>query len=123
MNETKKILLIVKAYSDKCKKLGHCVCVADITDKGEMIGLYHIPNTQFSKSNNFKKFTWFNILCEKAKEKLNRKESYHINSNIEILNSLKSKDWDTKNKIILPLLSKSIEELQEKYSKDKTLWA
>ncbi len=119
--ETKKVLLTVKAYPDKCKKLGYCVCIAGITDSDELIRLYPVSITQFNKKNSFKKFTWFTVSCERAKEKLNRKESYHINphSKIEILDSI-SNDYNSKNATILPLLSKSIEELKEKYSKDKT---
>lgn len=118
---TKKVLLTVKAYPEQCRKLGYCVCIAGITDHGEFVRLYPVSNLIFS-SNNFKKYTWFEVKCEKASEKLNRKESYHIdNEKINILNHIDSDNkWESRNNIILPLVSPSLEELMDRYEKDKT---
>ena len=118
---TKKVLLTVKAYPEQCRKLGYCVCIAGITDNGEFIRLYPVSNLTFL-NRNFKKYTWFEVQCQKASEKLNRKESYHINNDkIDILQHIDNNNkWEGRNNIILPLVSSSLEKLMNQYNKDKT---
>ncbi len=118
---TKKVLLTVKAYPEHCRKLGYCVCIAGITDNGEFIRLYPVSNLTFL-NRNFKKYTWFEVQCQKASEKLNRKESYHINNDkIDILQHIDNNNkWEGRNNIILPLVSSSLEKLMNQYNKDKT---
>lgn len=122
--DRKKVLVTVKAYPEKSKKYGACVCTAGITDSGEMIRLYPIPFENFSGKNNIPKYSWISVECEKAKELLNRKESYHIRyKTIKILGHVgtgRDRSWSDRNKIILSLSSGSLEELQKCADIDRT---
>ena len=50
----KRVLLTVKAYPEKSKKYGACVCTAGITDNGDFIRLYPIPFETFRGDKNVK---------------------------------------------------------------------
>lgn len=125
--ETKKILVTVKAYPEKSTKYGETVCVAGITEEGELIRLYPVHFNYFRKGKNkIKKFSWIEVECAKnTKEKLQRKESYKIrdSTGIKIIDTEMTKQpvkWKPRNDIIKPLVTDSIEYLQEKYKEDKT---
>ncbi|HLC36232.1 MAG TPA: hypothetical protein VJK05_01320 [archaeon] len=125
MNE--KILILVKTYPNLSQKYVETVCAAGITDKGEWRRLYPIPFRKLPFDKRFKKFDWIEVETQKNdKEKLKRSESHKINSNsIKILGNLgtgQNRDWTERNKILLPLAKKSLEELEElKESKRITL--
>lgn len=74
----KRVLLTVKAYPEKSKKYGACVCTAGITDNGDFIRLYPIPFETFRGDKNVPKYSWITVECEKASEYLSRKESYRV---------------------------------------------
>lgn len=123
-HEYKNTLVTVKAYPEKSKKYGACICTAGITDKGEFIRLYPVPMSLFREIGGISKYTWISVECEKASEYLMRKESYKIlNQNIKLgdhIDTGKQKDWKSRNEIILPLVSKSLEELDRKKDIDST---
>ncbi|HLH85260.1 MAG TPA: hypothetical protein VKU79_00130 [Thermoplasmataceae archaeon] len=122
--ERKRVLLTVKAYPEKSKKYGACVCTAGITDKGEFIRLYPIPFEKFRGGKKIPKYSWITVECEKASEYLMRKESYKVRyETITIekrLSTVKDRSWTERNRVILPLLSNSLEELEEKATIDNT---
>lgn len=120
--ERKTVLLTVKAYPEKSKKYKACVCTAGITDSGDMVRLYPIPFEEFRGGKNIPKYSWISVECEKAKEYLNRKESYHVRpETIKILRHLGTdRSWNDRDKIVLPLLSDSLEELQKRADVDHT---
>ena len=125
MNE--KILVLVKTYPNLSQKYVETVCAAGITDKGEWRRLYPIPFRKLPFEKRFKKFDWIEVDTQKNdKEKLRRSESHKINpDSIKILRNLgtgQNRDWAERNKILLPLAKKSLEELEElKDSKRITL--
>jgi len=122
--EKKTVFLTVKAYPERSKKYGACVCTAGITDSGEMIRLYPIPFEKFRGGKNIPKYSWISVECEKASEYLNRKESYHVrNETIQILKHVDTgidKSWNDRNEIVLPVLSESLEYLEKRASIDHT---
>ncbi len=123
--ETKKVLVTVKAYPERSSKYKESVCTAGITDEGEWIRLYPIPFELFRGPNKFSKYDWIEVQCKSVSgEKLSRKESYKIRlDSIRVVDSSLNKrptNWTERNRIILPLVDKSIEELQNKYELDKT---
>lgn len=124
--ETKKILVTVKAYPEPSKKYGETVCVAGITDEGELIRLYPVQRKYFTGKNKIRKYYWIEVECAKnTKEKLQRKESYKIRdaTGINIVDKSFTEpkpDWKARNKIIKPLISESIETLEMKFKQDKT---
>lgn len=120
----KKVLLTVKAYPEKSKKYGACVCTAGITDDGQFIRLYPIPFEKFRGKNRLPKYSWISVECEKASEYLQRKESYHVRyESIKILESLDTgprQTWQKKTKVVNPMVSRSMEALNDLGNKDKT---
>jgi len=125
--EKKKVLVTVKAYPEKSKKYGETVCVAGITEDGEFIRLYPVHFNYFRRGKNkIKKFSWIEVECKKnTKEKLQRKESYKIRdiNGIRIIDTEMTKspvNWESRNKIIKPFVSESIEKLRCKNKEDKT---
>jgi hypothetical protein len=125
--EKKRILVTAKAYPEKSTKYGETVCVAGITEEGEFIRLYPVHFNYFRKGNNkIRKFSWIEVECAKnVKEKLQRKESYKLRdlNGIKIIDEELTKQpvkWKPRNELIKPLVSESIEFLQEKYKEDKT---
>ena len=124
--EYKNIFVTVKAYPEKSKKYGACICTAGISDENEFIRLYPVPMRLFKEIGGISKYTWISVECEKASEYLMRKESYKIlNGNIKVGEHIdtgngKQKDWKKRNDIILPLVSKSLEELDRKKETDST---
>jgi len=124
--EKKKILVTVKAYPERSRKHGDVVCTIGLTEDGDWIRLYPIPYNTYIV-NKIKKYDWIEVECTKASEKLSRKESYRIrNGSIKIVDdSLSTKksgktNWTERNKIILPHMSSSLEDLRDQYGKDRT---
>ena len=116
MNE--KILVLVKTYPNLSQKYVETVCAAGITDKGEWKRLYPIPFRNLPFDKRFKKFDWIEVETQKNdKEKLRRAESHKINpDSIKIIGNLgtgQNRDWAERNKILLPLANRSLEELEE----------
>lgn len=122
--EKKRVLLTVKAYPEKSHKYGACVCTAGITDKGEFVRLYPIPFENFRGGKTLRKYSWINVDCEKASEYLERKESYKVRySTINVESELSTgpnRTWEVRNKVVLPLVSKSLESLQQMTDMDHT---
>ncbi|MCL5786083.1 MAG: hypothetical protein M1151_05405 [Candidatus Thermoplasmatota archaeon] len=120
--ERKRVLLTVKAYPERSKKYGACVCTAGITDSGEFIRLYPVPFESFRGGKKIPKYSWITVDCEKASEYLNRKESHRIRyETLKVENQVSTgsdNSWDARNRIVLPLLSESMEELETKSKTD-----
>ncbi len=120
----KKVLLTVKAYPEKSRRYGAVVCTAGITDSGEFVRLYPIPFENFRGGKNIPKYSWIRVECEKASEYLNRKESYKVRYNtLKIegqVDTGEDRQWKERNKMVLPLLSSSMEELEMKSKVDNT---
>ncbi len=55
--EKKTVFLTVKAYPERSRKYGACVCTAGITESGEMIRLYPIPFETFRGGKNIPKYS------------------------------------------------------------------
>ncbi len=118
-----RILILTKTYPNLSKSYAETVCVAGITDKGEWRRLYPIPFRKLPFSQRFKKFDWIEVdTMKNTKEKLKRKESYRVDaSSTKVLDNVgtgKNRDWKERNKLLLPLVDKSLEEL-EKLKKSK----
>ncbi len=122
--EKKRVLLTVKAYPERSKKYGACVCTAGITDDGDFIRLYPIPFETFRGGKRVPKYSWITVECEKASEYLNRKESYRVRyETLKIEGHVPTghdKSWNERNRIILPLMAGSMEELELRSNVDNT---
>jgi len=122
--EKKTITIVTKAYPEKSRRHGSVACTAGITSDGEWIRLYPIDMRHFVGKNKISKFDIIEVECKKDKDKLGRKESYKVRpESIKILDKSLTKpkvDWKRRNDIVLPMLSESIESLQQSYEEDKT---
>ncbi|MEW6623420.1 MAG: hypothetical protein AB1420_09885 [Bacillota bacterium] len=113
--EKKRILVTVKAYPQPSHKYSETVCVAGITDEGEWIRLYPVTFRDLPKEKQFSKYDWIEAQVKKASGDY-RPESYNINTDtIKIMGSIGTKDnWKKRKEIIIPKLSRSLEELRNK---------
>jgi hypothetical protein len=126
--KNKKVLLTLKAYPEYSTKHGPVVCTGGLTEEGEWIRLYPITLNLFSGKNKVRKYDWIEVECQKAKEKLNRKESYRIRPDTlrvvdrELsLKKIKGKvNWKARNDFILPRRAPSLEYLKERFEEDRT---
>lgn len=119
-DETKTILITVKAYPNPSKKYGETVCVAGIdTDKREWIRLYPIPFRDLDEDKKFKKYSIIKVKVHKPKDD-KRPESYKIDAgSINVLGYLDTKNkWDRRKRIVLSTLDKSMCEILRKSKKD-----
>jgi len=122
--EKKKILIVVKAYPESSKKYRSVVCTAGITEDGELIRIYPVPLEAFRGNNRIPKFSWIEAEIKKATgEKLNRSDSYKVrDSSIKIFDKSliqRPTNWEGRNEIVLPVISNSIEDLQQKYQENR----
>lgn len=111
----KKVLVLVKAEPAPSSRYGACVCTAGITDEGEFIRLYPVPYYTFcDDKKKFRKYDWIEVECQKSK-KDNRRESYKIDpDSIKVLGHIDTRNnWCERNKLVLPKLSKNINEIKE----------
>jgi hypothetical protein len=118
------ILIIVKTYPAIPNKHNETVCTAGITNKGELIRVYPVEYRYLPTFRQYKKYQWINAeITKQDKNKDARKESYKIDANsIKLIGKpidTKNK-WELRKKIVLPLASKSLEEIQDNYHKDFT---
>lgn len=115
----KRILIAVKANPEMSAKHGQICCTAGVTDEGEWIRIYPI---RWETLQRIHRYSWIEAEVEPAGEKLGRKESHKIRERtIRIVDdSLARKaDWEGRNAVLLPLLSRSIEELQGRFAEDR----
>lgn len=111
-----EVLVICKAYPSPSKKYGETVCTAGITKGGHWIRLYPVPYRDLPFHQRFKKFQWIKVNVQPALEKLSRPESHKIDAKtITLLNDIPPgvAGWIDREKYFLPLLSKSLEDLQD----------
>ncbi len=116
----KRILITVKANPEQSKKHGHVCCTAGITEQGEWIRIYPI---RWRTLLGIRRYSWIEAEVEPASEKLGRKESHKIReSSIRVVDDSLTRtpiDWDARNAIILPMLNKSLEELQDRFDQER----
>lgn len=125
--EEREILLVVKTYPTRSKKYENTVCTAGILeDTNEWVRLYPLRMEKVIEKK-LKKFVRFKAkIMKDTSDYLSRKESYKIrDSSIEIIDDsltiTSNKDvWDERTKILKKVSFKSVEELKEKFSLDRT---
>lgn len=121
MWKRKRILVTVKANPEKSKRHGPICCTAGITEDGEWIRIYPVSWGVFSR-RKINRYSWIEAEVQPASEKLKRKESHKIReSTIRVVDrSLSdSADWKARNRVILPLLNRSIEDLRELFERER----
>ena len=123
--ETKRVLLTVKACPETSKTYGATLCTAGITEEGEWIRLYPVPFSLMMQET-IPRYSWIEVECFQDSEHDKRKESYKIvQDTLRVIENPKKDskgkvDWEYRNRMILPLVSKSMQELITKTKTDNT---
>src|SRR6266566_5199294 len=120
-NETKLLFVTVKTYPNPSKKHIETTCVSGITDDGCWMRLHPVHFRLLEDSSQFQRYSWIRVRVNKATQDP-RPESYHLDeSKIEIIRPTKTDNmWQERREIIEPLLSRSIEDLQDQQGSSRT---
>src|SRR5574337_581193 len=109
IQETKQVLITVKAYPNPSKKYGETVCVAGVDiNTHQWIRLYPIPYRDLDNDKKFEKYSILEVKVRKATDDT-RPESYKVDTDsIKILDKLDSKNnWEKRKPFLLPTTSPS----------------
>ena len=119
-----KVLITVKTYPIPSKKYDELVCTAGVTEEGQFVRLYPINYRDLPYSQQYKKYQWIRIQAEKHKGRDTRKESWRPDcgtlDRLEGPIPTRRGDWDNRARYVLPLASRSMEDLYDKQQADKT---
>lgn len=117
------MLVVAKTYPNLSQKYDRTVCTAgiDLTTNSWM-RIFPIRFFDLSYEEQFKKYDIINVEIEHTNDKFTRKESHRAkDASIKRIGHLDTgNNWGERKKILLPLLSKSIEELIAQYDNDHT---
>ncbi|NOZ23112.1 MAG: hypothetical protein GXP25_18720 [Planctomycetes bacterium] len=119
-----RVLITVKTLPIPSVKYDELVCTAGVTENGDFVRLYPINFRDLPFSQQYKKYQWIEVAAEKHKGRDIRKESYRPDCNsIKPLGEpipTKRGDWSERAKYALAKKSRSIEDLKEKWERDRT---
>lgn len=110
IQETKQVLITVKAYPNPSRKYGETVCVAGVdVNTHQWIRLYPIPYRDIDDNKKFAKYSIIEVKVRKATDDT-RPESYKVDTDsIKILDQLDSKNnWEKRKPYLLPTISPSL---------------
>ena len=116
-----EIIVIVKTYPNLSRKYVETVCVAGIVKGGSWIRIFPIRFRRLPLWRQFKKFDVIEAEVEPDTDKFSRKESYTIkDTTIKIIGKLPMNEdnWDTRKRVLLSHLDKSVEELEDRRDKE-----
>lgn len=122
--ERLRVLITVKTYPIPSKEYDELVCTAGVTADGQFARLYPINFRDLPYSRQYRKYQWIEVDAEKHSERDARKESWR--PDCDTLRTLGPKiptvkgNWDERAKFVLPLASRSMEELKDKQKADNT---
>lgn len=122
-SEKKQVLVVAKTYPNLSKKYDRTVCTAGIDLKtNSWIRIFPIRFFDLPYSQRFSKYHVIEVEVERTNDKFTRKESHRANDDsIRVLRKIDTNNnWKERKAILLPLLEKSVEELQAQYKQDHT---
>ena len=119
----KRLLITVKTYPAISTKYQEIVCTAGVdltSDPKRFIRIYPIPFRKLPYSKQYKKYEIWEFQVKKA-EKDHRIDNFHLidpkvgGTKVDYISTGKNRDWQDRKQIILPLLAKSMCDLQGNY--------
>jgi hypothetical protein len=112
--ETKTLLVTVKTYPTPSAKYIETTCVSGITDDGHWIRLHPINFRSLEDTDKFPRYSRIRVRVNKSTRDT-RPESYHLDiDSIEQLGVIPTTNkWEQRRAVIEPLLSRSVEDLQD----------
>ena len=107
-----KVLIVVKTYPSLSQKYKEVVCTAGITENGKLIRLYPIDYRYMGSSRKYKKYQWIEVEIEEHTRD-RRIDSYRptVKTIQPLGESLPAGKWKARKEIVLPLISKNLEEI------------
>lgn len=114
-----KVLIVVKTAPNPSDKYRETVCTAGITEQGKWIRLYPLPYRYMDFYKRFSKYQWIDVNIQKRpREKDFRVDSYQpdIASISPIGKPLPADKWTQRKQLVLPTISKSMEDIKDKYT-------
>ncbi len=119
--ETKTLLVTVKTYPTPSTKYIETTCVSGITDDKHWIRLHPVNFRSLEEADQFPRYSWIRVRVNKATRD-SRPESYHLDmDSIEHLGVVPTTNlWQERREIIEPMLSRSLEDLQDQLEAHKT---
>jgi hypothetical protein len=111
-----ELLVTVKAYPSPSRAVQESSCTAGLTSDGEWIRLFPLNWRALNRSRRFAKYDWIRVSAFRSRDQ--RSETWvPIPESIQqIRNVGTGRNWDERKRLILPRLSSSIEELEEKHA-------
>lgn len=120
-SRTEKILVTIKAYPNPSSQYIETVCVAGITESGNFIRLYPIPFRDLEYDQQFKVFNWIEATVAKTSKDYRKESHYIVPASIKVGAHVGTENqWAVRRSIIDPLVSPSIEALQDQFTQDHT---
>lgn len=119
--ESKTLFVTVKTYPNPSRKHIETTCVSGITDEGCWMRLHPVHFRLLEDNSQFQRYSWIRVRVNKATQDP-RPESYHLDeSKIGIIRYTTTDNmWQERREIIEPLLSRSIEDLQDQQACSRT---
>ncbi|RJO67438.1 MAG: hypothetical protein C4523_09535 [Myxococcales bacterium] len=116
MGERKRVLVTIKTYPQPSRSHQELVCTAGVLDDGSFIRLYPVNFRYRPYWQWYKKYEWIEAEVEKNQDDP-RRESYR--PNLETIHPTgewidTKKNWAKRKPYVLPLVSRSMEELRER---------
>ena len=112
--ETKTLLVTVKTYPTPSAKYIETTCVSGITDDRHWIRLHPVNFRSLEDTDKFPRYSRIRVRVNKSTRDT-RPESYHLDiDSIEQLGVIPTTNkWEQRRAVIEPLLSRSVEDLQD----------
>lgn len=119
MLTTKRVYVLVKAYPQPSVQYQETVCCAGITEAGEFVRLFPIRYRRLKPEQRFERYDLIEVRGDRPRQD-SRPESFHVDeSSIKILRSGTGTRADTKHKIWLPYVSRSLDALHDANERGK----
>jgi hypothetical protein len=116
--KAEEILVTVKAYPNPSRKYIETVCVAGVRKSGEWVRLFPIPYRLLAYEQQFPTYGWIKANIRKSPKDF-RPESYNIDvTTLKVIDV--ERDWQTRRRLLLPLVSQSVEDLLKQQQAHKT---
>jgi len=123
--EKLRVLITVKTYPIPSKSYDELVCTAGVTEDRGFVRLYPINFRDLEFSKQYRKYQWIEVNAERHTGRDSRKESWRPDcDSLRTVGDPIPTDgrgnWDARARFVLPLASRSLEELDEKQRSDRT---
>lgn len=116
-----RMLITCKTYPFPTRRGIDAICVGGVSDQGKALRLYPVPFRYMDSDKRFKLYQWIEIECRKYLDDRRPESYFPIIESIRLGRSEPTYgNWTRRLRYVLPYLSRSIEDLIDRYEKDMT---